>query len=254
MTGGAGRSPYGTAQFPIILQAADEPRTARLLADLNMFNVRYLYLIALHIQHTSDVFHCERCDHLLIRNVLLRGSRAASHENVKINQSQFVYLEGNDIDGAEQNAVDFVAVQVGHILHNRIHNADDWCIYLKGGSAHFRLEGNEIYDCGTGGFTAGEGSGFEYMVSPWLHYEAYDLKIVNNVIHDTAGAGFGVNGGYNILFAYNTLYRVGQRSHLLEFVFGGRTCDGDQALTGRCADHLAAGRHHQRPPLFAGDC
>ena len=231
---------HGTAQFPIILQAADGPRTARLLADLNLYNLRYLYLLDLHIQHTNDVLHCERCDHLLIRNSALIGSRAASHENVKINQSQFVYLEGNDIDGAEQNAVDFVAVQYGHLLHNRIHNADDWCIYLKGGSAHFRLEGNEIYDCGTGGLTAGEGSGFEYMVAPWLHYEAYDLKIINNVIHDTTGAGFGVNGGYNILFAYNTLYRVGQRSHLLEFVFGGRTCDGDQALAGRCAEHLAA--------------
>jgi hypothetical protein len=232
---------HGTTQFPIIIQSTDGPRTARLLADLNIFNVSHLYLIDLHIQHTGDVFHCERCDHLLIRNSALIGSRATSHENVKINQSQFVYLEGNDIDGAEQNAVDFVAVQVGHILHNRIHNADDWCIYLKGGSAHFRLEGNEIYDCGTGGLTAGEGSGFEYMVAPWLHYEAYDLKIINNVIHDTTGAGFGVNGGYNILFAYNTLYRVGQRSHLLEFVFGARTCDGDQTLAGRCAEHLAAG-------------
>lgn len=232
---------HGTAQFPIIMQSADGSRTARLLADLNLYNLAYFYLLDLHIQHSSDVLHCEQCDHLLIRNSALIGSRAASHENVKVNQSQHIYLESNDIDGAEQNAIDFVAVQFGHIRDNRIHNAEDWCSYLKGGSAHFLVEGNEIYDCGTGGFTAGEGSGFEYMVSPWLHYEAYDLKVINNVIHDTAGAGFGVNGGYNILFAYNTLYRVGQRSHLLEFVFGGRTCDGDQALAGRCAEHLAAG-------------
>lgn len=232
---------HGTAQFPIIVQAADGPRTARLQADLNIYNVSYLYLLDLTIQHSSDVFHCERCDHLLLRNSALIGTRTAAHENLKINQSQYIYLEGNDIDSAEQNAVDFVAVQYGHILHNRIHNADDWCMYLKGGSAHFRIEGNEIYDCGTGGVTAGEGSGFEYMVAPWLHYEAYDLKIVNNVIHDTDGAGLGVNGGYDILLAYNTLYRVGARSHILEFVFGGRTCDGDATLAGRCAEHLAAG-------------
>lgn len=231
----------GTAQFPIIIQAADGPRTARLQADLNLYKVSYLYLLDLTIQHTSDVFHCEQCDHLLLRNSALLGSRAASHENVKINQSSYIYLEGNDIEGAEQNAVDFVAVHYGHILNNRIHKADDWCMYLKGGSAHFRIEGNEIYDCGTGGITAGEGSGFEYMVTPWLHYEAYDLKIVNNVIHDTDGAGLGVNGGYAILLAYNTLYRVGARSHVLEFVFGGRTCDGDATLAGRCAQHLAAG-------------
>ena len=232
---------HGTPAFPIILQGADPNRSARLLGDLNIANVSYLQISNLHITHPGDVFHCERCDHLLLRDNTFLGSRAGSHENVKMNQSQYIYLEGNDINGAEQNAIDFVAVQYGHILGNRIHNADDWCIYLKGGSAYFRIEGNEIYDCGTGGFTAGEGSGFEYLVSPWLHYEAYALKVVNNLIHDTDGAGLGVSGGYQILLAYNTLYRVGQRSHLLEFGFGGRSCDGDSNLPGQCAAHLAAG-------------
>jgi hypothetical protein len=76
------------------------------------------------------------------------------------------------------------------------------------------------------------------MVSPWLHYEAYDIKFVNNVVHDTSGAGMGVNGGYNILLAYNTLYRVGANSHAIEVVFGLRSCDED---AGRCAANLAAG-------------
>jgi len=232
---------HGTAAFPILLLGADPNRTARLLGDLNLYNVSHMEISNLYITHSSDVFHCERCDHLWLRDNTLLGSRTGSHENVKMNQSQYIYLEGNDIDGAEQNAIDFVAVQYGHIRNNRIHNADDWCIYLKGGSAYFQIEGNEIYDCGTGGFTAGEGTGFEYMISPWLHYEAYALKVVNNVIHDTSGAGLGVSGGYQILFAYNTLYRVGQRSHLLEFGFGGRSCDGDSNLPGQCAANLAAG-------------
>lgn len=232
---------HGTADFPILIQGADPNRTARLLGDLNLYHVSHIQISNLYITHPSDVFHCERCDHLWLRDNTFLGSRAGSHENIKLNQSQYIYLEENDIDGAEQNAVDFVAVQYGHIVNNRIHNADDWCIYLKGGSAYFRLEGNEIYDCGTGGFTAGEGSGFEYLVSPWLHYEAYAIKVVNNVIHDTDGAGLGVSGGYQILFAYNTLYRVGARSHLLEFGFGGRSCDGDSNLPGQCAAHLAAG-------------
>ncbi len=232
---------HGTATFPIIIQAADGPGTVRLLGGLNIYQVDYLYLLDLIIQSENDVFHCEQCTYLLLRHNTFLGSRATSHENIKINQSQQIYLEENDIDGAEQNAVDFVAVQYGHIRNNHIHNADDWCIYLKGGSAYFRIEGNEIDSCGTGGFTAGEGTGFEYMVSPWLHYEAYDLKVVNNLIHDTDGAGLGVSGGYNILFAYNTLYRVGARSHLLEVGFGGRSCDGDTNLPGQCATNLAAG-------------
>jgi hypothetical protein len=47
-----------------------------------------------------------------------------------------------------------------------------------------------------------------------------------------------VNGGYNILMAYNTLYRVGRRSHGMEIVFGGRTCDGN---TARCSTYLSQG-------------
>lgn len=50
---------------------------------------------------------------------------------------------------------------------------------------------NEIYDCGTGGYTAGQGTGFQYMVLPWIHYEANYITFVNNVVHDTQGAGFG---------------------------------------------------------------
>jgi hypothetical protein len=136
-----------------------------------------------------------------------------------------------------------VAVQYGHVIGSRIHNAQDWCIYVKGGSAEIRVEGNRIYTCGTGGFTAGQGTGLQFMASPWLHYEAYDVRVLNNLIYDTEGAGLGVNGGYNILLAYNTLYRVGSRSHLLEVGYGSRSCDGQPGDAGReaCGQNLAAG-------------
>jgi len=48
----------------------------------------------------------------------------------------------------------------------------------------------------------------------------------------------GVNGGYNILMAYNTLYRVGKQSHVIEVALGIRGCDGDPA---RCNTNRAAG-------------
>jgi hypothetical protein len=57
-------------------------------------------------------------------------------------------------------------------------------------------------------------------------------------VHDTDGAAIGVNGGYNILLAYNTLYRVGRRSHAIEVVFGLRGCDGDIS---KCQANLNAG-------------
>jgi hypothetical protein len=202
--------------------------------------VNYLYVIGLRVEHSgTDLIHVQNANHILLRNVSLIGSYAGSHENLKINQAQYVYLEDNEFFGAEQNTIDFVAVQFGHIVRNKIHYAQDWCIYTKGGSAHFVIEQNEIYDCGTGGYSAGEGAGFEYMVSPYLKYEASDIKFINNIIHDTDGSGIGVNGGYNILVAHNTLYKVGSRSQGLEIVFGGRTCDGN---TAKCtANHNLGG-------------
>ena len=228
---------WGTRQNPVILNAVDGPHTATLRGDLNVFDARYLYVIGVDIAPGGDAFHCERCSYVLLRFMALSGAGAAQ-ETIKVNQSDHLYIEDSDIAGAYENAIDFVAVQYGHIRGNRIHAAEDWCAYVKGGSAYLIVSENEIYDCGTGGFTAGQGTGFEFMTSPWLHYEAYGISITNNVIHDTEGAGLGVNGGYDILLAYNTLYRVGSRSHAVEFVHGARSCDG---ATAACAQRRAAG-------------
>jgi hypothetical protein len=233
---------YGTFQCPIIIEAADGAGTAH-LAPVNMYACRYIYFINLDFEAEFDLLHFELCDHILLRNVYAAGlgnvfAGEGPQETLKANQTQFLYVENCDISGATDNAVDCVAVQYGHFVGNRIHRAADWCMYLKGGSAYFRVEGNEFYDGGTGGFTAGQGTGFEFMTPPWLHYEAYDIKFISNIIHDTAGAGIGVQGGYNVLMAYNTMYRVGERSHVIEVGFGLRGCDGE---TSECGAHLGAG-------------
>jgi hypothetical protein len=238
-------SRHGTAQAPIIIQSAAGTRSAHLTGDLNIFDTRFLYLIGLDIvpDPPGDAFHCERCDHVLIRDSNLNGGARQAHDMVKVNQSRYIYLEGSTFAGAEDNTIDFVAVQYGHVLRNRISNAQDWCMYAKGGSAYLRIEGNEFFNCGTGGFTAGQGTGFQFMDTPWIHYEAYDIKVINNVIHDTEGAGLGVNGGYNILLAFNTLYDVGRRDHMLEVTFGNRSCDGRPGDPGRetCQANLSRG-------------
>ncbi len=190
----------------------------------------------------GDVVHCERCDHFLIRRSRLVG-RGETAETLKVNQSQHVYVERSNVSGAGDNAIDFVAVQHGHLLANRIHHAGDWCAYAKGGSADIRVAGNEIYACGTGGFTAGQGTGLQFMTPPWIQFEAYDVTVLDNFVHDTEGAGLGVNGATGVLLAHNTLYRVGRRSHTLEVVFGGRSCDGRPGDEGRerCRQYIDAG-------------
>ena len=235
---------YGTYEHPIMFVNVGQPVT--LHAPINMFDSRYVYFIGLDITPGVDAFHCERCDHILLRRMTITGANPDTYqtqETVKINQSTYIYIEGSNISGAWDNAIDFVAVQYGHVIGNAIHNAGDWCAYAKGGSAYLLYEANTIYDCGTGGFTAGQGTGFQFMEPPFLRYEAYYIRFVNNLVHDIAGAGVGVQGGYNVLIAYNTFRNSGSRSHLFEAVFGGRSCDGQPGDEGRqrCDEYAAQG-------------
>ena len=242
---------FGTAAAPIILQAADGYGTVFFSRDINMAGVKYFYALGLDIKNEfsagnyGDAFHCERCDHILLRGNSLNGAplgratgRDVAQETIKFNQSQYVYIENNNIQGASDNGIDWVNVQYGHILANRIHDTQSWCAYVKGGSSYILIEANLVFDCGEGGITAGQGTGFEFMSAPWLQFEANYIKIVNNILYNIDGAALGVNGGYNILFAYNTAYNIGRRSHVFEAVFGERSCDGTLAT---CASNQAAG-------------
>jgi hypothetical protein len=206
-----------------------EGRGRVVLSSLNIFGVRRLALRNLTV--SGDV-HCERCRGLHLTGVTIDGGGRVQ-EGLKVNQSSHVVIDRSDISGAYDNSIDLVAVHHVLIRSSRIHGAEDWCAYAKGGSAYIRVVGNRIYDCGTGGFTAGQGTGFQFMRPPWIRYEAYDVRVWNNLITDTEGAGLGVNGGFNILFARNTLLRVGSRSHAIEVVFGLRSCDGRPGDEGR---------------------
>lgn len=258
----------GTYGAPIILQAADGPGTVTLIGGLNLANVGYLYLIDLGLSagleagaaFGNNVLHIESGDHILLRRLTLRGPTGCitdacndMQEVLKVNQSSAVYVEQSDLAGAYQTVLDFFSVQGGHLLANHIHRSGGRCAYLKGGSAYFRVGGNEFDDCREAGFQAGEGSNLAFMRSPWLHYEAYDIKVTNNVLHDIYGAGLSVTGGYNILLAFNTLYRIGLDDEggrpwsLVQLIHGWRGCvpadefGGDAGTEARCQQLLGQG-------------
>ena len=239
---------HGTAQHPIMIESADGRGSVTIDGGMNILDVDYLYLTGLRFpaggpapSATDTIVHGDQVDHFVLRQSDLigdRGGAADMKEGLKINQSQYVFVEDSDISGGWDNPIDFVAVQYGHAIGNRVHHGGDWCMYAKGGSAFLVIDGNEFFSCGTGGFTAGQGTGFEWMRAPFLTYETMGIEFTNNLVHDVEGAGFGTNGGYNILFAYNTVYRAGSRSHTIEVMHGNRNCDGDTAT---CAAHNAAG-------------
>ncbi|MCI0338856.1 MAG: right-handed parallel beta-helix repeat-containing protein, partial [Acidobacteria bacterium] len=243
---------YGTYQFPIIIRAADGRGTVTIQGGLNFYSVNFLYLIDLNIvagngvgAFSNNVIHFDRVYHLLMRGLTLTGLNPVEfQEVVKANQCQVIYLEDSDISGARSSVVDFFAVQWGHIVNNRIHDSGSWGMYLKGGSAYFRIEGNEIYNCLLG-FSAGEGSTLSYLEPPFLHYEVYDIKFINNVLHDLPGTALMVAGGYNVLLAHNTLYRIGYASPrsygLFTVSHGGRVCYDTDGSCKRLTDQGAWG-------------
>jgi hypothetical protein len=241
-----GRS--GTYEFPIIVRAIDASGresngdvTIRGGFDIN--EVSYLYLIGLKLVAGNDlptnnsgnnVLHFANSRYILMRDLTATGPSGRTdttntiQEVIKVNQADHVYLESSSVSGTYQTVVDYFSVQDGHIITSEIYGSGGRCAYLKGGSAYFRVEGNEFHDCHEAGFQAGEGSNFPLMHSPWIHYESYDVKFVNNIIHDIYGAGLSVSGSYNVLMAYNTLYKVGLSDGrdwtLAQFVHGTRGC------------------------------
>ncbi|WP_354700141.1 hypothetical protein DSM112329_00404 [Paraconexibacter sp. AEG42_29] len=235
----------GTARHPVIVQAESGPDSV-VLPSINAKGLSYIYFLRVRIDSRFDPLHCEACDHLLLRDSVVRGRAPASgdvQEALKVNQSTNVFVESSAISGASDNALDFVAVQGGHLLGNTIGDAGDWCGYVKGGSAGLLVARNVFTGCGTGGFTAGQGTGFQFMTAPFIHHEASGVAIVNNLVTDVEGAGIGVNGGLRILVAHNTVSNAGRRGHALEAAYGLRSCDGQPGEPDRagCQANLDAG-------------
>ncbi len=223
----------GSHACPIILQPSDGPLTAE-LPGLSFRACSSIYVLDLKLVFSDhepgtvtydNVLHIADCQDALVRGVtaigLSRPGRGYPYNVFKGNQCMRMYIEECDFGGARSNALDYVAVHYGHIVRSRFHQTECECIYVKGGSAYHLIAGNECFDSKNHGILAGQTTGFRYMVSPWLHYEAYDIKVVNNVIHD-AGGGLAVFGGYNILEAWNTCYRVGSLRDTLAVGLGGR--------------------------------
>jgi hypothetical protein len=232
-------SRWGTRDAPIVISAAKGVR----FAAVNLYDLRWVAFAGITFKDRFDLFHCERCRHVLLTKSRLVGSPRQLHENVKVNQSEHVAITNSFISGAGDNAIDFVAVQYARIAGNTIQRANDWCAYAKGGSAFVSVVRNRIRHCGTGGFTAGQGTGFQFMTPPFIRYEAYGVEVLDNTISDVEGAGVGVNGGYNVVVARNRMWDVGARSHWIEVGYGSRSCDGQPGDEGRslCQANLDAG-------------
>lgn len=230
----------GDASHPVIIQALDGKHSVHIHAFLQFNQCNYIYLLNLDFVTDpgygggSNVLHFSSCNHVLLRGCTLNGYDGTTRqpqETLKVNQVQYIYVEDCDISNAFWMGLDYVAVQYGHIQGCRIHDTDNDCLLLKGGSAYIRVEGNEVYNCQQCGLAVGQGTTYGFMVAPWLHYEVYDSKFVNNVVHDIQNAGVAARGAYNVLIAHNMFYKIGldqiYGAGMILCSPGGRLCQGD---------------------------
>lgn len=239
---------HGTYEHPLIIQAVNGPKSVVIRGGFDFRNVSYLYLIDLDLRGGGEIpvnisgnnlIHFASTDHILLRGLSVNGPDCDNdqcnnlQEVLKVNQAQHFYVENSEFSGAWHTIVDYFSVQYGHFINSNLHTAGQWCMYVKGGSAYLNIEGNEMHHAFLG-FQAGQSSNLALMQTPWLHYEAYDIKFINNIMHNIQGVGISVAGGYNILMAHNTLYNVGTDNSngfpLFQAVLGERGCSSTDEL------------------------
>ena len=131
---------------------------AAVLPAVNLFRVAGLSFRG--VTFGGDI-HCELCTNFSLINV--RAHLTGAWEVIKINQSRGVTIRNSRFSGAGDNVLDLVAVQRARIFGNSFSDAGDWCGYVKGGSTDVVVRDNIFRDCGTGGFTVGQGTGFQFM-------------------------------------------------------------------------------------------
>ncbi|PRW44629.1 Right handed beta helix region [Chlorella sorokiniana] len=184
------RNKRGSFANPIIVEGQGAPSSIVFRTYLNIENVSYLYLVGFSILHP--------------------GNTDGDHP-----------FHAHNCTGL------LLRKLYGQVIDSTLHDVG-FGFYFKGGSAHIVIAGNRIYRTEQMGLMVGFDTGFEFMTAPWIRYEAYDIKVFNNVVHDIDGPGLAIYGGYNILVAHNTFYKVGQQTDSLLVVSPGRrTCDGE---------------------------
>src|SRR3569833_368218 len=120
----------GTFAHPVVFKGVDGRHTARIHGYPQFDHCSYLYLIDLDFVTDSgygggsNVLHYSSDNHILLRGCTLNGWDGLikqPQETLKVNQCQYVYVEDCDISNAFWMGLDYVAVQYGHVVGNKIH-------------------------------------------------------------------------------------------------------------------------------------
>lgn len=215
----------GTRTAPIEITSSDN-RDRATIGAFDATLLAFTYLVGVNVRASDTAVRCIKCDHFLVRDVTVDATQKGSPpiRGVFAASSTNIFVEDSDIAATFETGVSFDAVRTGHVITSRVHGAQGWCANFTGGTAAVNVEANEFSGCAEGGVTLGLESDLATMDAPYLGYQAYGLRVVNNVLNDVDGPAFSVAGAYGSLIAFNTAYRVGRRDHVAEAVIGRRGC------------------------------
>jgi hypothetical protein len=187
--------------FPFVLRA-EVTDTARLHGIL-FLGGRNIYVIGVTLTGISNNYSIQAgtADYLLLRDVHVIGS-----QGIYIQLSSHVYLENVRIDDSTGNGIEIDRDQYVHVVGSRIARSAGACLLVTAGSAYLTVDGNDFGPSAQGGIRLGFQSPFDRFRKPWIQYDSYDVKVVNNVIHDYGTSpAVTIAGAYNMLFAQNTV-------------------------------------------------
>ena len=238
----------GTAKYPVIIQAADGAGTVK-LPSMSVSDCSYFYLIDLNIETTigSDAIGCSGSNHLLIRHCTINGQDSAkillSQNVVSVSGSQYCYIEDCIIINAYGANLYISGSQHCQIVRSTLQYSSADGVAIDYGSADIWFARNTIRNTIKNAVYVGSNgvSTLDAFSLPWAHYDAYAVRIVNNIISDCDSSAFVCNGGYDVLFAHNTLYKIGGFApSLISLGLGKRACSGlDQQVI--CKPYLDSG-------------
>jgi hypothetical protein len=190
---------FGSYEFPTILRA-EFPDTARLHGQL-IISGNNVYVIGLSVEGRGPSFYAIQGvgDFLLLRDV-----HVTVGDGVYFQLSSHIYLENVRIEDSNHNGIDIDRTRYGHVINSRVARAAAACMTVTEGSAYLTIDGND-FGPSANGIEIGGFSIFERLISPWIRYDTYDVKVTNNVIHDYSVIALAFGGSYNLLFAHNTV-------------------------------------------------
>ncbi|WP_432454615.1 MULTISPECIES: right-handed parallel beta-helix repeat-containing protein [unclassified Agarivorans] len=177
----------------------------------------YYYAVSLHTKWKGGP-HSGVSQVLLSQNLLHGSGRDLLKINpyvwqVLIERNQF-YRSGQR-DNSNAEAIDAVNASELWIQDNLIKGIATSGIYVKGGSHEVLIQRNLIRNVGLAGILAGFDTSPQFfnMTDNPNMYEARRVRIINNIVDGSQGAGIGAYSAEQVVVAHNTVLNSAIRYH-----------------------------------------